>query len=396
MLGATPMVFTVFGLFLVPVATEFGWPRSSVSLVLLIVSVSGLVSFPIVGRAIDRYGARRIMLFGTLLFALAIGLAGSTGPSRLEFYLAYTFIGVAGAIPSNVMFTKVIAGWFVERRGLALGIAGGLGNGIGAAAAPLLAHFLISEFGWRGAYRGLGLTVALIALPVLFFLLHDPPRLRSFDHRSQSETDAEARATSASASWGLPFAEAVKTRTFWLILTAIGVGAGCMTAVLAHVVPMLTDRGLAAARATSVLATFSIVTALWQIGVGYSLDRVARPWIAAPFFLVAVVGLRILDTADSYPVLILAGAMMGLGLGTEFAILPYFVSRYFGVAHYGVISGTVYGVVLLVQGLSPYLMGLAFDAQGTYGSAVTVIGFGLAFSALLILLLPRFPALRVP
>lgn len=69
MLGATPMVFTVFGLFLVPVATEFGWPRASVSLVLLIVSVAGLVSFPVVGRIIDRYGARWVMLLGTLLFA---------------------------------------------------------------------------------------------------------------------------------------------------------------------------------------------------------------------------------------------------------------------------------------------------------------------------------------
>ncbi len=86
---------------------------------------------------------------------------------------------------------------------------------------------------------------------------------------------------------------------------------------------------------------------------------------------------------------------MGLGLGTEFAILPYFISRYFGVVHYGAISGTVYGVILLIQGLSPYLMGLSFDSRGSYGPAVTVIGFGLAFSALLILRLPRFPALRV-
>lgn len=399
MLGATPMVFTVFGLFLVPVATEFGWPRADVSLVLLIVSVAGLVSFPIVGRIIDRYGARRIMLLGTPLFAAAVALAGSSGASRLEFYLAYTFIGVAGAIPSNVMFTKVISGWFVEGRGLALGIAGGLGNGIGAALAPLLAFFLISEFGWRGAYRGLGLTIALIALPVLVLLLRDPPRVRNEEQATEdmgeARTDAAAEGTVASAVWGVTFNEAVRTSTFWLILVAIGVGAGCMTAVFTHVVPMLTDRGLAATQATTVLATFSIVTALWQVGVGYSLDRFARPWIAAPFFLIAVAGLLILDSAASYPTLIFAGTLMGLGLGTEFAILPYFISRYFGVVHYGAISGTVYGVILLIQGLSPYLMGLSFDSRGSYGPAVTVIGFGLAFSALLILRLPRFPALRV-
>ncbi|MEQ8514696.1 MAG: MFS transporter, partial [Chromatocurvus sp.] len=372
------------------------WPRASVSLVLLIVSVAGMVSFPIIGRIIDRYGARWVIFAGTALFAAAVAMAGSTEASRLQFYLAYACIGVTAAIPSNVMFTKVIAGWFFERRGLALGIAGGLGNGVGAALSPLLAHFLISEYGWRAAYRGLGATIALVALPVLFMLLRDPPRGRVNTARQRVSIPASDAGADGPSSWGLGFSEAVRSRTFWLILVAIGVGAGCMTAVFAHVVPMLTDRGLSVSRATAVLATFSIVTALWQIGVGYSLDRFARPWIAAPFFLIAVVGLLVLETATNFTLLILAGALMGLGLGTEFAILPYFVSRYFGVAHYGVISGTLYGVVLLLQGLSPYLMGLAYDTQGSYGPAVPVIVVGLAFSALLILRLPRFPALRLP
>lgn len=394
MLGATPMVFTVFGLFLVPVATEFGWPRASVSLVLLIVSVAGMVSFPIVGRIIDRHGARWVILAGTVLFAAAVAMAGSTQASRAQFYLAYACIGVTAAIPSNVMFTKVIAGWFAERRGLALGIAGGLGNGAGAALAPLLAHVLISEYGWRVAYRGLGLTIAVIALPVLFLLLRDPPGTGSARPRNVNDGGSPVEAGTAGAVWGLGFAEAVRSKSFHILLIAIGIGAGCMTAVFAHVVPMLTDRGLPLSQATAVLVTFSIVTALWQIGVGYSLDRIARPWIAAPFFLVAVVGLVLLETASDYRMLLLAGALMGLGLGTEFGILPYFVSRYFGVRHYGVISGTIYGLVLLLQGLAPYLMDVAYDARGSYGPAVGVIGVGLTLSALLFLRLPRFPALR--
>jgi len=393
MVGATPMVFTVFGLFLVPIASEFDWPRSSVSFVLLIVSVAGTLSFPIIGRIIDRHGARRIMLGGIVLFAASVASVSLVEASRLQLYLAYACIGVTAAIPSNVMFTKVIAGWFDRRRGLALGIAGGVGNGLGAAISPFLAHLLIAGFGWRAGYLGLGATIALIGFPVLLALLHDPPGTRGALAPSARGSGAAPLAAEPGERQGLTLGEAAHTLPFWLVLLAIGLGAGCMTAVFAHVVPMLTDRGLAAGKATTVLATFSLVTAAWQVGVGYTLDRVPRPWIAAPFFLTAVLGLLMMESTTSYPLLLLAGALMGLGLGTEFGILPYFVSRYFGVAHYGAISGTIYAVVLLLQGIAPFLMDLVYDARGSYDLAVMVIAGGLVLGAALILRLPGFPPL---
>ena len=72
--SVTPMVYTVFGLFLIPISKEFGWPRSAVSLVLLILAIAGALSYPVVGQLIDRYGARRIILGGNLLFALSVAL----------------------------------------------------------------------------------------------------------------------------------------------------------------------------------------------------------------------------------------------------------------------------------------------------------------------------------
>ena len=184
--------------------------------------------------------------------------------------------------------------------------------------------------------------------------------------------------------------QARRTSTFWIILAAIALGAGCMTAVFAHVVPMLLDRGVSAERATAVLVTFSMVTAGWQVGVGLLLDRVSRPWIAAPFYLAALAGLILFASTSSYPQLILAGALMGLGLGTEYGVLPYFLSRYFGVAHYGSISGAIYGVIVLIQGLTPFLMDLVFDMSGSYRAAIVAIGAALIAGAALILRLRPF------
>ena len=373
--GVTPMVYTVFGLFLIPISTEFGWPRSAVSLVLLVLAIAGALTYPIVGRIIDRYGARRVILVGNLLFAASVALVSTTSANPAWFYFIYALVGITAAIPSTVMYTKVIAGWFDHNRGFALGFAGGFGNGIGAAIAPLFVASLIASYGWRGAYLGLALAIVAIGFPVLFLLLRDAP--------SSSVTDDNEMI-------GMTLAEARRTKPFWIILIAIALGAGCMTAVFAHVVPMLIDRDISMDRAVSVLITFSLVTAMWQVGMGYMLDRFPKPWIAAPFYLVAVIGLILLEFGSSYSTLLVAGALMGLGLGTEYGVLPYFLSRYFGVRHYGAISGMVYGVIVLTQGITPFLMDLNFDASGNYRIAVIVICVSMLAGAFLLTRLEPF------
>ena len=379
--SVTPMVYTVFGLFLIPIATEFDWSRAAVSFVLFIIAVAGAISYPIVGRLIDRYGARPVILTGNVLFAASVASVSLVEASRFQFYTAYALIGISAAIPSSVMFTKVIAGWFDERRGLFLGIVGGLGNGVGAALSPLFVFALISSYGWRAGFQGIGAAVILIGFPVLYLLLRDPPR-----DTVRSEREALEK------TQGLTLTEALKTPTFWIIMAAIALGAGCMTAIFAHVVPMLLDRGVPAGQATTVLATFSLVTAAWQIGMGYMLDRIPRPWIAAPFYLLALCGLILLESTSSYPLLLLSAVLMGLGLGTEYGVLPYFLSRYFGTRHYGAISGSMYGVIVLTQGLTPFLMDLVFDITGTYDPAIIVICIGLVLGAILITRLLPFKA----
>ena len=379
--SVTPMVYTVFGLFLIPIATEFDWSRAAVSFVLFIIAVAGAISYPIVGRLIDRYGARPVILTGNVLFAASVASVSLVEASRFQFYTAYALIGISAAIPSSVMFTKVIAGWFDERRGLFLGIVGGLGNGVGAALSPLFVFALISSYGWRAGFQGIGAAVILIGFPVLYLLLRDPPR-----DTVRSEREALEK------TQGLTLAEALKTPTFWIIMAAIALGAGCMTAIFAHVVPMLLDRGVPAGQATTVLATFSLVTAGWQIGMGYMLDRIPKPWIAAPFYLLALCGLLLLESTSSYPLLLLSAVLMGLGLGTEYGVLPYFLSRYFGTRHYGAISGSMYGVIVLTQGLTPFLMDLVFDITGTYDPAIIVICIGLVLGAILITRLLPFKA----
>jgi MFS family permease len=381
MIGVTPMIYTVFGLFLIPISSDFGWPRSAVSIVLLILAIVAALSYPIIGRSIDRYGARRILIGGVAVYAAAVALLSLTTASPWVFYPAFAFVGVAAAIPSSAMFTKVIAGWYMQNRGFALGLCGGVGNGVGAAISPIITAALIATYGWRGAFVGIGCIILAIGLPAFIVLLRDPP---------------EAASAVRGSDVGLTLKEAMGTTTFWVLLSAIGLGAGCMTAVFAHVVPMLLDRGIAMDNAVSVLVTFSLVTAAWQVGIGAVLDRVSKPWIGAPFYIAAAIGLVLLDHSSNQLVLLSAGVLMGLGLGTEYGVMPYLLSRYFGVAHYGAISGAAYGVIVLVQGVTPFLMDLDYDLNGSYDIAITVICTAMALGAILLTRLKPLAALQTP
>ncbi|MGI4879515.1 MAG: MFS transporter, partial [Janthinobacterium lividum] len=132
----------------------------------------------------------------------------------------------------------------------------------------------------------------------------------------------------------------------------------------------------------------------WQILAGYLLDRLHTPRLIVPMFAAAIAGVLLLQFGTGTPILLLAGAMLGVGIGAEYAALPYFISRYFGLRHFGSIVGAVYAVVILVQGLTPAMMDMVYDRTGNYDAAVIAIAAALGVGILLLGLLPGFEDAR--
>jgi MFS family permease len=217
--STTPAVSAVFSLFLVPISTEFGWPRAVVSGVLLLTAVMSAIIYPVAGRLSDKLGSRRIILLGNALFAPAIAALALSNGSVLQFYALFALVGAAGAIPSTPAYSKVISEWFDEKRGLMLGVAAGFGNGLGSTLMPIVAGLMLVQFGWRGAYVGIGLIVFWLGFPTLFVLLKDAPaRLAAIKDTSDGAPPAGA-ATGALSGHRLD--EAVATRVFWVLMAAV-------------------------------------------------------------------------------------------------------------------------------------------------------------------------------
>lgn len=376
-LSSAPIVNSTFGAFLIPITREFGWSRTQFTAVLTLLSVLGLAAYPLAGKVADRFGARRTLVVGQLLFALSMGLLFFSTRQPLVFYGLYLFVGAAAALPSTVVLSKLIGGWFVNHRGMVLGITAGCGINIGYCVLPKFAESLIEHLGWRVAYLGLA-GLILAGIPFMVFLKEKPVGASSL-----GEDAAEGEA-------GLSAAEIRRAPHFWLLLLAVVLGTGAFAALLTHRIAYAHDRGLTVDVAIYSIMAGSAATGLWQVVLGRLLDRSNSPRLAAPMVLVAVAGLAMIVFTSSPALWIFGGFLGGIGSGSEYGLIPYAVQRYFGRRAFGETYGLIFGAVMLSMGFFPLLAAMVYDASGSYQPAFLMAGVMIAASGGLMALLPKY------
>jgi predicted MFS family arabinose efflux permease len=378
--GNGPVLLFTFGVFLKPIVQETGWNRGTMSLGIAIgLTVAGLAT-PIVGRLIDRWGVQRVTLIAITLFAASVAAISLTRASIVVFILLYGISGLLSSAHAPLPYAKAISSWFDARRGLALGIAMA-GVGVGTALMPQVANVLIQAFGWRGAYVALGGLTWLVAFPAVLSCVKDKSELR------------ESGGTASTPSGdGVRFA--LRSTDFWKMAVAVFLVVTAVNGAIAHLVALLTDRGMPPASAASMLVGVGLSTLLGRLISGFLLDRVFAPRLAAAIFLVPLLGMVILWFGGASPVLSLVSAIcFGFGLGAEVDVIGFLVGRYFGLRRYGEIYGYVFAIFTIGSGVGPYLMGLSFDAAHSYGPALA------GFCALLlasIIIISRLGPYRYP
>ena len=365
--GNGPIILFTFGVLLQPISAEFGWQRSVLAAALVTSHVTGALTMPFVGTVVDRVGVRRIALPAIVIFALATASCGLLGASPIGFILLYGFLGIVGAGHSTLTYGRVVSTWFDQQRGLALGVTLA-GIGIGAALMPKYTHYFVSQYDWRHAYFALGAALLLVGFPAVALFVRERPR--------------RARVQSVLAE-GLTLGEALRGYRFWFAAAAMLFAAAAINGTIAHIVPILTDRGIAAGTATTAVAAAGLSLIIGRLLSGLALDRFYGPYVAAFFFLVPLIGMTMLGVGVTGPLAVLASVLLGLGIGAEGDIMAYLTSRYFGIAHYGVVYGCILAFFTLGSGLGPWIMAHAFDANRSYG--VGFVGLGVALLAAVVL-----------
>lgn len=371
------LVIFAFSVFIKPLGDEFGWSRTQISLAFTLTALMVALASPAIGRIVDRVGARKVLLPCVAIYGAAFcGLAAVR--SLAGFYTIYILLGLVGNGTTQLCYARVISAWFDKRRGIALATMMA-GVGAGAIAIPPLATWLIAVYGWRQAYLILGVSIFLLGLIPAGLLLRETPPLAG---RPEKKTAPEA---------GMRAPEAVRAPVFWMLLTGFFLFSVSVNGSVAHLVPVLTDRGIGSETAALAASMMGVLTLLGRLLTGALLDRFAGSRVTGIFFAIAAVGVAVLSQARTVATGFAGAGLIGLGMGAEADVMPYLVSRYFGLRAFSEIYGYTFTAYAFAGALGPLLMGWGYDRLHSYSIVLTGLAAAMFLGAAVLASLPRYP-----
>jgi MFS family permease len=386
LLGYAPVFVYSFSVFIKSLAHDFHSSRTSISFAFTLANIMQSVGAPLIGRWVDRFGARKVIVPSTVIFGLVLISFKYFSTSLWHLYAFFIVLGFLGTGTAPVPYGIVVSRWFDKKRGLALGLMM-VGVSSGAIVMPPIAQRLITLFGWRSAYSIIGFVVLAVSLPVVgIFLKESPEKIGvQADGVLDLHTGSEERSDEQGVRWSV----ARRGRTFWFMASAFFLVGASVHGCVIHLVPMLTDRGISVERAALASSLLGVAVLIGRVLSGYLLDRFFGPYVAILLFSGVAVGISLLWAGVGGSLTLLAAFLVGLGMGAEADIIAYLTSRYFGLRSFGEIYGYLFAAFTLAGALGPVLMGVGFDHLGSYR---TPLLFFLAATLVAMVLLTRLGA----
>lgn len=358
-----------FGLFIAPIEEAFGWTRTEISASLSFAAVGGL-SAPLLGRAMDRFGARPILVLSLAVFGLSFCLRPLMTELwhwyALSFMQFVTFSGLT-VLPAG----RLVAAWFPHVRGRMTGIAA-TGNNVGGLVMPVCIAALLAVMPWNEASVVIGIASFAVAGAAILVIREAPPAARAGTRGpGTAGTRAAARAAPALPDQGLR--EIVRSRTFHAVLAAITLGTFTYSAILPHVLAHLVNKGMANASALSALGTLAAAGICGKLLFGWMSERFGARRMMMSNLIGQAAFAALLAGAGHTGMLAVAAPLFGLFMGGFGALYILVVQESFGLRHYGSVMGLVNLGTVVSFGLGPLIAGASYDVSGGYGAAFLIV-----------------------
>ena len=379
MMGFGSLFVYTFSVFVKPLGAEFGWTRETIARGFGLAALCVAFASPFLGHWLDRYGPRRVILPCMTVFGCGIASLALLRPHLWQFYATCILIGAVGNGAAHLSYSRAISTWFHQRLGLALALVMA-GAGLGSMILPLISQTLISRAGWRAAYLVLGGMALAIALPLTWRFVHERAAVNS--------------PSTLPSPLGPTWLQGFRSYIFWIVIVVLLASSLAMNGAITHLAALLSDRGVrpeGAALAASVLGGSSL---LGRLAVGSFLDRFFGARVALVVYLITAAGILLLARAGTLLSGCIASALIGIGAGGEADIIPYLLTRYFGLRAFSTLYGITWTFYAIAGAAGPVILGRAFDSTGSYAPALTLMSWAMALAGCLMLLLPRYPAVE--
>jgi MFS family permease len=378
--------------------TGRGTISGAVSIYMLMIGLTA----PFVGRLTDRYGPKKLVVWGALIAGAAFLLLNRAS-AVWHLYVLFFAVGIGMAGAGVVPVSFAVSNWFTRKRGLAIGVAM-TGIALGGLLVTLLTNYLTDAFSWRVAFVALGILTWVLIIPAALLLMKTRPQdmglLPDGDSPAPREMVSAVEMPQATDNPELRtsvLAMVLKSRPLLLIMAAFFFACLAIGGLLQHEHAFFTDIGISTASAGLMLAVTGGTGGIGKLFFGFMADRIPPRRAAVICFSLQVMGMTILMLMPSMPMVWVYVMMwmfvilFGFAMGGQIALQPLVTTEFFGLASFGAIFGAVSLAGGVGTSLGPFIAGGIFDLLGSYRLAFLTFAAGYAVAITALLLLARYP-----
>jgi predicted MFS family arabinose efflux permease len=339
-----------FGLWLQPITMDRGWSRETFAFAIAIQNLAWGIAGPVAGGLADRFGAFRVLIVGSVLYALGLvlmGLATSglafTGSAGLLLGLAQS--GTTYAVVYGVIGRNVAA----DKRSWAMGVAAAAGS-FGQFLMVPVENWLIGGIGWQQALFVLG-CLALAIVP-LAFGLKEPPYVK---------------AAGVQQSIGHALREAFAHPSFRWLTAGYFVCGFQVVFIGVHMPSYLRDHGLSPNVATTALALIGLFNVIGTYAAGTLGQHLPKRYILSSIYTLRSIAIVIFLYVPLTPMSVYVfSAVMGVLWLSTVPVTNAVLAQVFGVQYLSMLGGMVFFSHQIGSFLGVWLGGMLYDSTGSY------------------------------
>ncbi|MBD3759337.1 MFS transporter [Rhizorhabdus sp.] len=373
--GMAAVVYFTYGLFQPHIVRDTGWSAAGVAAAMGPGVLFGGLMLPLVGRMTDKFGGRRLILMGGISFAIGMVCLGLLSVNLIMFTVLTMVTYLLGFAGTVLPYARVLTGWFVKRRGMALSLMF-CAAALGTAAWPLFAAFLIEDIGWRRAYVVMGCIAGGVIFLCGLFLLRDAPEPQPIEFGTAVKP-------------GLTVSEALRSALFWKICLIFTVVSAVFGGSSVQFPILLQKLGVDGGTAAASMSMVGIAMFVSRVLLGLVIDRLFVAHATIGIILVGALAFALLLVGIAQPLVFAAAFFVGFGLGAEYAIVAYIVSQAFGLRAYGAIYGIITLATTLGMAGGPAAIGVSLVTGVAPVLIFGGIGVALALAIAVLLTLKR-------
>ena len=376
-------IFYCFPLMFSALERDLGATQSQLSGALSLWFISSAVASIFLGRLLDKFSIKKIMMIGGVIFSLGL-FSISFVQSSFSLLLIYaTLLAIGGPALGNLSVTKLVANWFEANAGMALGIAA-IGISFSGVILPILVDPLIEMIGWRSVYMVFGLIVLFLLIPTVRYFVIDTP-----EEIGQYKDNLPDQPAPDYSQGLLGIKDFFKHGIFWIISLAFAFQFLAMGGVLLHL-PLHSENqgfletwtilGFPIKQTVFAYSFAALGGVVGKVFFGYLMDRL-RPNIPVMIMMaMQSIGIFGLTLIDNYLFFTIFCFIFGLGFGGAMVLMSACFLKAFGSQNLGSVRGVSAMLIVPVQPVGMVLVGTAFDLNLYLESfllmgAITLIGF---------------------